>query len=294
MKENKKRIIVWGCICLFFIILSVVGISSHKAGRGRYGNISTKLEPIKTSFNSLHEVIVLSDMKAEVKGNKIVVSYINKDNKKEKYEYTYYNENGMEYIVNTYENSTGELVAKQMVNAVYRKNGGTDSIYKIYEYTEFAKATIADGINLTNKTISINLNKNLAVSLKGKIKSLQDDNYIKDSDLANIKEELEISKTVTKEIDDIKLYVMDNETTYDIYVSYTDDNKERSLKSLGNAVKALNPTVYSKLTLSADGVPTFDSTSTDYKFTEEANIISITYYSIEDIVFKVEHKKDVQ
>ena len=290
MKENKKRIIVWGIICFIFIILSITGIVSHNKGYGKYGDTQTKLEPIATAFNSLHEVIVLTDMHAEAKANKIVVTYINAEDKKEKYEYTYYNENGIEYIANTYETQTGELVAKQMVNAVYRKNGGTDSIYKLYDYTSFGQAKLSDGINLSNKTITININTNLAVSLKGKIKSLDDDKYIKETDLSNLKNELEVSQTVTKEVDDIKMYIITKETTIDIYVSYTDKNKERSLKSLANALKVLDPTIYAKVKITNE-IPEFKEDSLDYTFTEKADILSITYYSFDETVFKLELKK---
>ena len=126
MNENKKRIIFWAIVCFIFILFSILGSRFKNEGHGKYGKIIAKLNPISESFNSLHEVIIYGDLKAQVKSNKIVVVYKNPaTNKKEKYEYLYKQDGNTEYITNTYESNTGEYIAKQMINTIYIRNGET-------------------------------------------------------------------------------------------------------------------------------------------------------------------------
>lgn len=292
MKEEKKRILFWAIVCIIFIIFSILGVNLKSSGHGKYGKVIAKLTPISEGFNTLHDVIIYGDLKSQVKNDRIVVTYINPSTEdKEKYEYFYKVDGNTEYITNTYESAVGEYIAKQMVNTIYKKNGGKNNLYDIYDYDAFSASNVQDGVNLSGKTISINLNTNIEVSLKGKVKTKIDNNYLKDEDLVTLKDELSSEKRVTKTLEDIKLYVIENDTFYEIYLSYNETNKDRVLKSLANVIKQLRNDIYPSL-VDNNGLAKFDTNETEnYKYYENTEYNEITLFNGETNILKLELNK---
>lgn len=294
MKENKKRIIVYSIIMFVFLILFFLGRSAYNKGYGTYGSMKQKLGPYAVEFNILDEVKRLTDIRAEVEKDKLVVTYITAENKKEKYKFEYKNENGIEYITNKdeYGNNTWNFVAYQMANAVYHINGGKGSIFNSYDPKLFATTTINDGliIDTNTKTVSINLKTNVVNNVMGKLPSLKDDLYAKDTDLTTLASELKTNGFFRFEKQDIKIYVKTVGNTYEIYSSVTDDNVSRVYKSLASVVKILKPDVYQKLNL-AENTNAFESGNSYFQSNmnvtfSEANIFGINDNIIQVILFK--------
>ena len=107
MKENKKRIIFWFIVMVICFSLSLFGRKSFNEGYGKYGTVKKILDPIAVEFNTNDMVVRYDDLRAEVKKDKLVVSYmayVNGKKKKINYVFDYVNNNGVEYITNTDEN----------------------------------------------------------------------------------------------------------------------------------------------------------------------------------------------
>ena len=294
MKENKKRIIIYSIIMFVFLILFFVGRNAYNSGYGTYGSMKKKLEPYAVEFNILDDVKRLTEIRADIEKDKLVVTYITAEKKKEKYKFEYKNENGTEYITNKdeYGNNTWNFVAYQMANAVYHINGGKGSIFTLYDPKEFATTTINDGliIDSNNKIVTINIKTNVVNNIAGKIPSLKDDIYAKESDLTTLASELKTNKFFKYENQDIKLYIKDVGNTYEIYSSIKDDNAQRVYKSLASVVKILKPDVYQKLNLS-ENITAFESGNSYFQSNmnvtfSEANIFDMNDNVLQIILFK--------
>ena len=290
MKENKKRIIFWAFIMIIFLFLGIYGRSSFKQGFGRYGAMKKILEPIVIEFNTLDDVKKLTDTRAEVIKNDLVVTYITTDNKKEKYVYTYSNENGIESIANqdAYNSIQWNFIAKHMADAVYHANGGKGSIFDLYSYEIFRETNLTDGLiyDEISKNVSINIRTNVVKNIKGKYKSLFDDIYVKDVDLATLINDLKTNNVFTYNNQDIKIYVKNTTKSYDIYAAITEENSDRVYKSIANIIKFLKSDVYSQLKIENE-VPQFESENTSYYTQYNATFSEASIFTINDNLFEL-------
>ena len=290
MKENKKRIIFWFAVMVFFLILTIVGKNSFNQGFGTYGNIKKILDPVALEFNTSEKVTKIPDMRAEVTKDNLLITYVNGERKKEKYYFKFIDDNGMQYITNTDENNSTmwEFIVIQVVDAIYHVNGGTGSVFELYDIKAFSTTTLLEGFKYdgAGRVASINLNTNLVKNVLGKINSLKDDNYVRDSDLASLTTELNQKGFFRFNKDDINLYIKSVNKTYEIYVALTDENSVRAYKSIANVIKVLKSSIYASLIDSDDNV-VFDSNSKYYQTITNAVFNEAGIFNTDDSIFEV-------
>ena len=290
MKENKKRIVFWFVIMIIFLILGFVGKNSFKNGYGKYGFAKKILEPLATNFNTSEDVKKLTDIRAKVEKDYLVVIYKNIDGKNEKYKFNYYNENNIEYIKNKdeYGNNMWSFIAQEMANAAYHLNGGKGSLFKLYDSKIFGETTLEDGLiyNINSKEVSINIKTNIVKNISGRYKTLKDDIYIKDEDMTKIVNELNTNKNYLYTNDDIKIYITNSNNSYDIYSSITEENIYRSNKSIANIIKALNEEAYKTLNITEDNI-IFESSTSYYTSQFNAIFSEPGVYDENDSLFKL-------
>ncbi len=289
MKENKKRIIFWGIICLISFSFGITGIISYNKGYGTKGKAKLILSPIAESFNKTDAVIKYRDLNAKVSGTKIIITY-DGENGTEKYEYELKDEQNYQYLYGTYSTDTGQFVAKEMVDAVFRKDGIRQSIYDYYDFNEFKRSEVTDGVKLTDDSISINVSNNILVGLKNKITELNSRKAFKEEDLEYIVTELIANKKAAKELNGIKLYVTDDGMSYTAYITFNDDVKEGSLISLGNLIKVLKAETYNSLEIE-NQIPTFSDNSELYSIDTNSKLEGVNYFDENEIVCKLIIKK---
>ena len=274
IKTNKTRIIVWGSIALFSIIFSILGSISFNNGHGTVGSIRVKLIPIANAFNELDAIIRNGNMNAKCSGRKIVVTFNNPNGKKEKYEYKFNSKDGVDYISNTYSDSsksTGEFIATNMIEAIYKINGGKGKVSDKYRLTSFSATSVKDGASYETKNeltmIDLNIKTNIvnnAVALK--IQTIQESDYIHVEELAEMVPNLNKIKSYRLKKEKTTLYVKESAIYYELYFSFSD--KEIMERSATSAIYILKPELYNKLLDEETGMLNFSISSGDYKVTE--------------------------
>ncbi len=162
MNENKKRIKLWGTICVISLLIAATGIKFYFDGYGAKGQARKKLIPIAEVFNNLDIVKSSSAMKASVSGDTLVIEdTINS----KKYKYKYSKTDSRETITNEYDNAYGETIAKNVIEAINKHNGGNQNVFSVItDFNILSRATIAQGISITKgeKTkVEIDINKSI-------------------------------------------------------------------------------------------------------------------------------------
>ena len=247
-------------------------------------------DPIVLEFNTSDEVKRLTDIRANVSKDEIIVTYITPDKKKQKFVFEYYKTNNIEYIKNKdeYNSTTWSFIAQQMANAVYHLNGGKGSLFDLYDPTIFSETTIQDGLiyNTSSKEVMINIKANVASNIYGKYKTLKDDVYIKDEDIVNLASELDKDKTFKYNDQDIKIYVKNTDTSYEIYSALSNDNAYRSNLSVANIIKKLKPAVYETLNITDTNIIFETNTST---YSTQYNVVfsESGIFETNDKIFKL-------
>lgn len=294
MKENKKRIIFWFIVWLVFTSLSIYGVYLYRNGHGKYGNIIKILEPISVEFNTIPDIASMQDITSKVKDDKIVVTYQGAGGQKTNYEFQYVNNNNIEYITNTDKDgtSTWKFIVLNMINAVYHYNGGIGSIFDDYDLETFTKTSIEEGIVYSeeNHQLSLNIRVNLLDSLKEKYTSKKEDIFVKEEDLVNVIDIIEEEGSFQYQLSDINLYIRKLDTQYEIFVSVTEINYDRAMKSVANVIKVLKPNVY-KTIVDEAGIITFEAETKDYYSIENATFSEADIFKPNDVIFEVVLKK---
>ncbi len=276
IRNNKVRIIVYGVIALIFIASSITGIISYKNGHGTVGSVKVKLNPIVRAFNQLDAVVQKGYVSAAVDGKEIVVTYSNDAGTlNEKFVYTYKNEDGIEYLTNSYSdknNDYGYFIAENMLEAIYRNNGGSGLVGDKYRLTSFTATSIKDGAVYQNKeeitTVNLNIKTNImqnAIALN--IETIQESDYIKVDELAEMMPTLKRNRTFRMVKKDTTVYVKDSDSYYEIFFSFKD--REIMTRSAGSIIKIINPDLYKKLD---DGTGSMDLTLSMKEFRVIENV----------------------
>jgi len=275
--KNKKRIIVWGSIALFSIVFSVLGSISFNNGHGTVGSIRVKIIPITNTFNELDAVIRNGKIKAKVSGRDIVVTYEGANSKTEKYVYSFDSKDGVDYITNTYPDSNktnGEFIATNMIEAIYKINGGKGKVSDKYRLTSFSATSVKDGASYSSKneltTVDINIRTNIvnnAIALK--VQTIQESDYIHVEELAEMLPNLKKIKTYRLKKDNTTIYVKESAIYYEVYFSFKD--KEIMERTAASIIYILKPELYNKLIDESTGMLNFNISSGDYKITENVS-----------------------
>lgn len=284
-KGYVKRLIFWGIIFLITTACAGLGVYFYYSGYGKAGEIRQKLLPIVERFNTTSYIVELKtknniDVHAKVVQNKIVVSYITSSNET-KFNFTYSKEGNMEVITNKYNTSdsvSGEIIARGMIDAVYRANNGSGSIFDKYKINDFVDTTLEQGVNVITGNdiqIKININENIIDNLEGNPN--QEENpegvvsYITTDDLSNMTSDLESQNRYEISKSSIKVLVISDDNNYQIYLENTDNNEDNTYNSLISIIQLLNPDIYNTILTNGDRLNE-DKEADDYKVVTNATV----------------------
>jgi hypothetical protein len=203
---------------------------------------------------------------ATVKSDKLIVKDTNRDFT---YTYTLEEKNNIQYISCAYsgrEKKTGDFVAFELVDAIYKLNLGDKDLSKYYNLESFKESTIELGAQYQgddkNGAIFINIKGDIFAQMSGKIQTLQQKAVITPNEMADIFTKLETDKVYEYEKDNTKIYVQNTTNNYEIYVSFEDDYVLNH--SLANVIGILKPEVYDSL-FNDNGEIEFQFNSPAYK-----------------------------
>lgn len=254
IKNNKVRIIVYGIITFLAIAFSISGAILYKSGHGTVGSVRVKLMPIATAFNNLDAIVQKKYVSATCDGKDIVVTYSDEAGKlNEKFVYSYKNEEGLEYLTNSYSDKNSEygyFIAENMVEAIYKVNKGDGLVGSKYRLTTFSATSIKDGAQYQNKeeitTINLNINTDIVKnSVALKLETIQESDYIHIDELAEMMPSLASTRTFRMAKKDTIVYIKEAGSYYEIFFQAKD--KEILLRSAGSIINIMKPELYKKL-----------------------------------------------
>ena len=175
-----------------------------------------------------------------------------------------------------------------MANSVYHLNGGTGSIFDLYDYNVFETTTLLDGLiyNEGRKTVTINIRTNVVKNIYGKIDSKKDDVFASEEDLFNMQSDLSTQTYFRFVKEDINMYVRSVNDSYELYIAVTENNRDRALKSLANAIKILKPNVYATI-VDENGNINFSPDSTDYQMNANVTFSEAGIYQTNDSILEI-------
>ncbi len=290
-KNNKVRVIVWGIIAIITIASSISGAILFKTGHGTVGSVRVKLIPIAREFNKLDAVIRNGNIEATCKGKEIIVTYKNANGNEEKFIYTFKSEDNIDYLTNTYSDSTstnGDFIATNMIEAIYKLNGGTGKVSDKYRISSFSATSLKDGAVYTNKeeivTVELNIKTNIvtnAVALN--IETIQESDYIHIDELTELATSLQRNKVFRIVKRDTTAYVKEDNIYYEIFFSYKD--KEIMLRSAGSIIYILKPELYKKLN-DGTGILDFHIASPDYQMVENVTFQEVGIFESNNNIYE--------
>ena len=241
---TKKRIIFWSIILVIMVVFYLVGKSKYNEGYGKIGKIRKELMPIAEKFNSLDYVIRYGGLKAEVSGDKLKVIY-DSNGTKEKLTCKYKNENNKEILTCDATNVLNDaIMLKGIIDAVFINNGNNGSVFSTYNYKDFSKINIEDGVHLTlGNTNKLEIDINTKVYNKLDELGLEEleTTEITKKDLSNLNNELKTNNRFILNKNTKIIYIFEDEDNYIIYAqeSNTNDN-EKYIKSIKTIIAYLN------------------------------------------------------
>ena len=265
-KGYVKRLIFWGIVFLITTACAGLGIYFYYSGYGEAGKIRQKLLPIVERFNTINYITELKtnnniDVHAKVVQDKIVVSYITSSNET-KFEFTYSKERNMEVITNKYNTSdsvSGEIIARGMIDAVYKTNNGIGSIFDNYKINDFVNTTIEQGVNVITGNdiqIKININENIIDNLQGNPNQEENPevviNYITTDDLSNMINDLESQNRYEVNKSSINVLIISDNNNYQIYLENAENNEDTTYNSLISIIQLLSPDIYNTILTNGD------------------------------------------
>lgn len=263
-KENKRRIGIYVFVIILSTLCALVGIYGNITGHGKKGAAKKELVPLVTEFENTVEIAELKasgmDLTTDINNldGTIVVTFIDINNRSYNYEFKFKVDDDLRTITCTYkfDDPYAEKVMKAMINAVYQRNGGSDSVFDHYPYSTFTKTTVEQGINVkggSNTTVTINLKENIVKNIEGV--DLNKDNfpYVTNNDLTNMLQELELNNEFVVKKGTITIYVVDLGFSYNIYAENKSNEVNDDLyNSLLNVIKVLYESTYDVIVDSKD------------------------------------------
>ncbi len=163
--SNGKKGFIWFLLCVILFAMGQIGKNAFYNGHGTYGSIRYYLLPISEEFMRVDYIIRDGNFNSTYDKDKIIIK-----NKDKKYEYKYLKEGDYIYIENEFDTNddTGQLVAKGIIDAVYRINTKKKTLFEKYNLFNFMSTDAKDGVNIkvSNKyQIKINVKSTIIDSL---------------------------------------------------------------------------------------------------------------------------------
>lgn len=255
-KSGLKRIIFLSIALLLCAICAVIGIIKYNDGYGENGDIRKDLKPIVKLFNK-NKNIRNSYLypKAEIIDNKLSISYM-KNNNKRNINFFYYKNNDLKYLTITYNDlnkSEAEFLSKELMEVVSSNNGNEyGSLFKNYSFNYLYLTNMKDdNIELYNEgnltTLSFTIDKNISTILDKKLNKEDLSKNITILDIKDMIDEIKINNKFELKKDKIHLYVNEVDKYYNIYFFNEENSITNNYNSIMSVIKVLNVKTYDRI-----------------------------------------------
>ena len=248
-KGNKTRLLFWGIVWIIVLALAGGGYYSYLSGHGVKGEVRHNLKPIVEKFNKLKGLESYKsagiNITAEIKGTQIIVTYKTTGATATfTFDYqTIATEKVLYMKYSSADEATANLIIKSMIESVSMVNGHDEGeVFNTYKLEDFYNTSILDGVQIKSVTNSnevyIGINKSVIDGMKNK----NNNTNLKEitaEDLATLKTDLGATNEFYKEKDSTTLYILNTQTSYNIYISDTNAKSNKIYESITNVIKEL-------------------------------------------------------
>ncbi len=252
-KGNKTRLLFWGIVWIIVLALAGGGYYSYLSGHGVKGEVRHNLKPIVEKFNNLKGLESYKsagiNITAEIKGTQIIVTYKTTGATATfTFDYqTIATEKVLYMKYSSADEATANLIIKSMIESVSMVNGHNEGeVFNTYKLEDFYNTSILDGVQIKSVTNSnevyIGINKSVIDGMKNKNNNTNL-TEITAEDLATLKADLGATNEFYKEKDSTTLYILNTQTSYNIYISDTNAKSNKIYKSITNVIKELTDEV---------------------------------------------------
>lgn len=252
-KGNKTRLIFWSIVWVIVLILGGFGYYSYLSGHGVKGEVRHNLKPIVEKFNNLKGLESYKsagiNITAEIKGTQIIVTYKTTGATATfTFDYqTIATEKVLYMKYSSADEATANLIIKSMIESVSMVNGHDEGeVFNTYKLEDFYNTSILDGVQIKSVTNSnevyIGINKSVIDGMKNKNNNTNL-TEITAEDLATLKTDLGATNEFYKEKDSTTLYILNTQTSYNIYISDTNAKSNKIYESITNVIKELTDEV---------------------------------------------------
>ena len=248
-KGNKTRLLFWGIVWIIVLALAGGGYYSYLSGHGVKGEVRHNLKPIVEKFNNLKGLESYKsagiNITAEIKGTQIIVTYKTTGATATfTFDYqTIATEKVLYMKYSSADEATANLIIKSMIESVSMVNGHDEGeVFNTYKLEDFYNTSILDGVQIKSVTNSnevyIGINKSVIDGMKNKNNNTNL-TEITAEDLATSKTDLGATNEFYKEKDSTTLYILNTQTSYNIYISDTNAKSNKIYESITNVIKEL-------------------------------------------------------
>ena len=252
-KGNKTRLLFWGIVWIIVLALAGGGYYSYLSGHGVKGEVRHNLKPIVEKFNNLKGLESYKsagiNITAEIKGTQIIVTYKTTGATATfTFDYqTIATEKVLYMKYSSADEATANLIIKSMIESVSMVNGHEEGeVFNTYKLEDFYNTSILDGVQIKSVTNSnevyIGINKSVIDGMKNKNNNTNL-TEITAEDLAALKTDLGATNEFYKEKDSTTLYILNTQTSYNIYISDTNAKSNKIYESITNVIKELTDEV---------------------------------------------------
>lgn len=252
-KGNKTRLLFWGIVWIIVLALAGGGYYSYLSGHGVKGEVRHNLKPIVEKFNNLKGLESYKsagiNITAEIKGTQIIVTYKTTGATATfTFDYqTIATEKVLYMKYSSADEATANLIIKSMIESVSMVNGHDEGeVFNTYKLEDFYNTSILDGVQIKSVTNSnevyIGINKSVIDGMKNKNNNTNL-TEITAEDLAALKTDLGATNEFYKEKDSTTLYILNTQTSYNIYISDTNAKSNKIYESITNVIKELTDEV---------------------------------------------------
>ena len=252
-KGNKTRLLFWGIVWIIVLALAGGGYYSYLSGHGVKGEVRHNLKPIVEKFNNLKGLESYKsagiNITAEIKGTQIIVTYKTTGATATfTFDYqTIATEKVLYMKYSSADEATANLIIKSMIESVSMVNGHEEGeVFNTYKLEDFYNTSILDGVQIKSVTNSnevyIGINKSVIDGMKNKNNNTNL-TEITAEDLTTLKTDLGATNEFYKEKDSTTLYILNTQTSYNIYISDTNAKSNKIYESITNVIKELTDEV---------------------------------------------------
>lgn len=252
-KGNKTRLLFWGIVWIIVLALAGGGYYSYLSGHGVKGEVRHNLKPIVEKFNNLKGLESYKsagiNITAEIKGTQIIVTYKTTGATATfTFDYqTIATEKVLYMKYSSADEATANLIIKSMIESVSMVNGHDEGeVFNTYKLEDFYNTSILDGVQIKSVTNSnevyIGINKSVIDGMKNKNNNTNL-TEITAEDLTTLKTDLGATNEFYKEKDSTTLYILNTQTSYNIYISDTNAKSNKIYESITNVIKELTDEV---------------------------------------------------